>query len=214
MLLTPTPWLQLGVNYRSQLKVTVSGDGALQLTTTNNTPVTFTLTVPWPQSLSGGMAVKPLPGLRLMASIDWTDWSSFSVLQPHFNDMNLDPNSRLLLDYMDNYTIHVGAEYAIGAAGPPVAVVRAGYSFDSNAVPDRTIDRQLQDAGKHTIGGGGGVRLGERIWIDAAGELLFGEARAVPDTTSLTATKYFTNGAPGSYTETIVSVELMGRYAF
>lgn len=210
VLVRPLSWLQVGANYRSRLSVTVTGDGTIPLTQ-GATPqrVGFTLTVPWPQAFSVGAAATLAPGLRLLSSVDWTDWSSFDALAPQFSDPNLNANGRLLLDYRDSYTVHAGAEYALGEAG----AVRAGYAFDSAAIPDRTLDRQLQDGPRHTVGGGGGLRLGGRIWIDLAGELFFGSTRVVLDN-SMSVPRYQANTAPGRYSATLISVELTGRYQF
>ena len=210
LLVRPLPALSLGASYRSKLDASVTGNASISLMP-GGAPeqATFDLTVPWPQMLSFGVAYRVMPALRLMASYDWTDWSGFDAIAPHFSDSNLDKSGRLLLDYTDNYTIHFGGEYSIGEH----AVVRAGYSYDSNAIPDRTQDRQLIDGAKNTVGAGAGVRFGDRLWLDAAGELLFGSTRTVPQS-DMALPKYLRNVSPGTYQAQVLSFQLTARYQF
>ena len=208
VLVRPLPALSLGATYRSRLDASVSGSGTIN-SGMSNQGVTFDLTVPWPQMVSFGIAYRVLPALRLMASYDWTDWSGFDAIAPHFSDANLDSLGRLLTDYTDNYTIHFGGEYSIGEH----AAVRAGYSFDSNAIPDRTLDRQLIDGSKNTVGAGASVLFGDRLWLDAAGELLFGSTRTVT-ASDMTVPKYLRNVSPGTYQAQVLSFQLTARYQF
>jgi long-chain fatty acid transport protein len=206
----PLPDLSLGLNYRSEVNVSVSGDASI-VGTGSTTPQAagFNLSVPWPQAVSFGLAYRVLPQLRVMAQFDWTEWSSFDALAPHFSDPNLDKLGRVLLDYSDNYTIRAGAEYAVGEN----VILRAGYAYDSDAVPDRTLDRQLIDGPKSVLSGGIGLRLGDKMLIDAAGDALFGSPRTEP-TSDMTVPKYLRNVNPGSYEAAVYSFQLTGRYQF
>jgi long-chain fatty acid transport protein len=204
MLLRPTAKLSIGANYRSRLEASVNGTG-----TVNNVRVSFDLTVPWPQAASLGLAYRILPALRLMASVDWTDWTSLDAITPRFSQPNLNPLGRLLLDYGDNYTLHFGAEYSLGER----VAVRAGYAYDSTSIPDRTLDRHLMDAPKSSFGGGASYRPADHFWLDAAGELLLSSPRAVPES-AMTLPKYLQNIAPGSYDGSAVSFQLAARYEF
>jgi long-chain fatty acid transport protein len=205
----PLPDLSLGLTYRSEVNVSISGDATISGTGGTPQAAGFNLNVPWPQAVSFGLAYRVLPQLRLMGQFDWTEWSSFDALAPHFSDPNLDKLGRVLFDYSDNYTIRLGAEYAVSEH----VVLRAGYAYDTNAVPDRTLDRQLIDGPKTVLSGGIGLRLGDKIVIDASGDSLFGAPRTEA-TSDMTVPKYLRNVDPGTYEATVFSFQLTGRYQF
>jgi long-chain fatty acid transport protein len=209
LMVRPMSDLSIAAVYRSAINVSISGDATISGTGGTPQHAGFNLTVPWPQAVSFGLAYRVLPQLRVSASVDWTEWSSFDAISPHFSDPNLDRLGRTLLDYSDNYSIHVGGEYGIGER----VVVRAGFAYDSNAIPDRTLDRQLIDGPKETANGGFSVRFGDGFWIDAGGDVLLGQPRTIP-ASDPTVPKYLRNVDPGTFEASVFSFQLMGRYLF
>ena len=75
--------------------------------------------------------------------------------------------------YMDTYAIHAGVQGVITR----FLVARVGGSFDSNAIPDRTVRRENQDNLKGTVAAGLGVHFW-KIFIDGAFEVLVPARRA------------------------------------
>ena len=128
----------------------------------------------FPQQVSAGVAWKPNPRLTLSGQFDWIDWSdSFDKLPIHLTkgnnaDLNgLLGSSRLddtaPLRWSDQYVGRVGAEQLLGAHW----VVRAGYAYGNNPVPDNTLTPLNAAITEHLLTAGVGYHVG-RIKIDAA----------------------------------------------
>jgi long-chain fatty acid transport protein len=189
--LRPRPWLTAAVVYRTPLKVGASGNlhiGYVGETAALDQPITVDL--PFPQQISWGVAVSATPNLKIATQVDWTNWSSFSQL-----DLSGMPaGTAVYLALQDTWTAHLGAVYRVG----PRLALRAGYSFDTAAVPDVTADRWLADAPAHTVAIGGGYAVTSRIRVDAAFEALFAAERTVAPSAATTPT-LLQNPAPGAY---------------
>ena len=86
--------------------------------------------------------------------------------------------------------------------------MRAGAYLDTNAIPDRTIERQYIDSNKLGIAAGASVRAGG--WrVDTAVDFVLPDTRSVPDNTAATAAfPPDRDVAPGDYRGYLVTVEL------
>jgi long-chain fatty acid transport protein len=119
-----------------------SGDGSLT-TQSVETEITF------PMQLVAGVSVQATDKLMLLADYQFTGWSSFDELPLEFGQ--LEDRARTE-DYEDTHGIRVGAEYDL--LDP--LTVRAGYLFNTAAVPDKSVTPLLpeSDRNQFTLGFG------------------------------------------------------------
>jgi long-chain fatty acid transport protein len=173
--------------------------------------VTFNADLHWPQKAMAGIAVKPIPKLKVAGQIDWTDWSSFQEILVH---LSTGTDFSFPQDFHDAFAVHLGAEYQLNQK----LAVRGGYTYDGNAVPDRTIDRQYVDDVKHLIAVGGSYVVNDMISLDAAFEILLPlAARTVPDNSTLPGhlgRNDLNNIAPGKHLGRLYTTALAATFAF
>jgi len=68
-------------------------------------------------------------------------------------------------DYEDTFIARLGAEYRIPLSG---IAIRAGYFYDSNPVPDKSLEPLLPDSDRHGLNIGIGLDVIPNIRLDAA----------------------------------------------
>ena len=94
---------------------------------------------------------------------------------------------------------------------------RLGFTLDTSAVPDRTIERQYLDGRKMGFAAGGTVALAAGWDIDAGFEMIAGGARTVADNTDEARDAGWlqrANVAPGDYEGQVYTFELALRRGF
>ncbi len=210
----PAKWLRLGITYASPMTVAMEGDGQVEINPNELTPDLSTLTMPWPQWAAFGIALAPTDNLNIYTGLRWTDWSAFQRL---VIDLSVIKDVVEELNFDDGVTLNLGAEWSPLEA----LVVRAGFSYDSNCVPDTTVKRQYLDSDKFTLALGGSYYITPHLALDVAYEILFGPTREVPnvirkeiDPITDEEKDVPVNPAPGRYSSTIHSIALGGRYSF
>jgi long-subunit fatty acid transport protein len=162
----------------------------------------------WPQQASLGIGWRAAPRVRLAAQADWTEWSQLKEITVRFPaNPTLDQVFRE--DWKDGWTVRAGGEYAWSALA-----LRGGAYFDTNVVPDRSIERQYLDTNKIGLAAGASVHVAG--WrFDSALDWVLPGTRAVPNnatqTTSFPADR---NKAPGEYKGTLVTIELSVGHGF
>lgn len=202
VLITPVPMIKIGLTWRGPMTIRTNGSGRVEF----DPPLTPTdenieHTQQWPQQLSIGVGVLPRPGLRLAAQLDWAGWSRVDVIKVQFPDRpTLD--QVYPVDWNDNYTARIGGEYMVR----PTVAVRAGAYFDSNAVPDRTIERQYLDDAKFGVAVGTSVGFG--AWRgDLAVDFVLPGSRTVDDNrTEVGPWPERANVAPGTHGGSVYSL--------
>ncbi len=200
-LVRPTDNLRIGIAWRAPLRITTEGSGTVTFTSTPTSQQVRHDQV-WPQQASLGIGWRAAPRVRLAMQADWTEWSQVKDITVRFPaNPALDQVYRE--DWKDSWTVRAGGEYAW-----QTVAVRAGAYADTNAVPDRTIERQYLDSNKVGVAAGASVRAAG--WrLDAAVDLVLPSTRTVPDNTAATmAFPADRNKAPGDYAGTLVTVEL------
>ena len=206
-LFKPTDDFRVGVSYRAPMRITTDGTGTVTLPA-GETPESVRHDQVWPQSASLALGYRAAPGLKLTVQGDWTQWSQLAQLTVRFPaNASLDQVYRE--DWKDNWTARAGGEYAWDAYA-----VRAGGYVDTNAVPDRTIERQYFDLLKAGVTVGGTVRAAG--WrIDGAFDGSIPTSRTVPnnhaETSAFSADR---NKSPGVYTGTLFTFELAVAHGF
>jgi long-chain fatty acid transport protein len=205
VMVKPTEALRLGLSYRSALTIDTRGSGTLVI---NRVPtdVTPRHTQEWPQQASLGLLWRPSRRFGISAQVDWSDWSRADELVIEFEQ---DPSATQIfdIDFHDSVAAHLGLEAQVSDG----LVLRGGLTFDGNAVPDRTIERQYLDADKLAVGLGATIALSPRWRFDTALEVVAGPARRVPDNTKAYMDAGFpkrANVAPGDHSGQVFTVEL------
>lgn len=191
----------LAVSWRSGMDVKTSGDGELQLPE-GPLPVNVEHTQTWPQSASVGAAVGLGAKMRWSVELDWTQWSRMEDLSVNFPGHE-NVNQLFPLDWSDNYAVRTGLEWKKSAG----FALRGGGYFDSNAVPDRTIERQYLDTPK--FGLSFGTSIGAGAWrFDLGVDGIAGPPRTVPDNSAeVGGFTGLRNVAPGEYDGRVLTFE-------
>ncbi len=205
VMVAPSKSLRIGAVWRSPLTTNTKGTGT---TETSIGEVTVKHAQEWPQQAALGVHWQAAERFGVSLQADWTDWSR---LQHIFVDLGTDGSVDLVTDFEDSYAFHLGAQLQATER----LAVRAGYTYDSSAVPDRTIERQYLDAVKHIVGLGVSYQLTSSWRLDSALEYVGGPARMVPDNRAEYADfPERANAAPGIHEGQIYSLELAGSYSF
>jgi long-chain fatty acid transport protein len=157
------PQLSLGATWRSEVTEDFTGKGDFdiaepyrgQLPPDGDISTTFKI----PQSVSAGVAARPVAGFEIEADVTWVNWAAFDEVVIKLpgdnpaNNMSVVPQN-----YTDTYTFSIGAEYKLPESR---ASLRAGYTFDPTPVPDTTLNASLPDADRHMISAGASYNVGD-----------------------------------------------------
>jgi long-chain fatty acid transport protein len=171
----PVQTLVVGASYQSQPGF---GEHGLEGTLTNKfgagdiTQSQVEMRQSLPDVVRLGAAFRPLPGTELRLSGDWTRWGVFDkqcvldLTDPNRNcalteDGAVDTDAggagivvNVQRNFKDTYGVRLGGSYWF----QPNLEVFGGTAYDSNAVPDETIDAALIDM--HKVISSVGVRYG------------------------------------------------------
>ncbi|MFH2010172.1 MAG: outer membrane protein transport protein [bacterium] len=160
----PTDWLGIGVTYKSNLKVKFSKKNAVD---SGGLKFDASVEIPFPQSVSFGVFVRPSKRVLVAAQFDWVDNSQ---LREIFIDVDgwVYGRAAIATDlYMkDSFAAHLGTEITVNK----LLVLRGGMAYDSQSIPDKYTTRGLSDGHKLTWNLGATLRFG-RWRLDLAAEL-------------------------------------------
>lgn len=206
VMLRPTPKLQLGLTWRSPMTIDTQGSGTASIQSPMQA-VDAKHTQHWPQQVAFGASVWAAPKLRVAAELDWTQWSAFRdiTIEVTTPDGGTTPQT-IDTSWHDNYSARGGFEYLLSGGA-----VRAGAYYDTNAIPNRTIERQYLDSNKIGLSAGGSALFG--AWrLDGALDFTLPGTRTVRDNTGdymFGSNSWpITNIAPGDYKGYVVTFEL------
>jgi hypothetical protein len=130
---------------------------------------------------------------------DWTGWSSVQRLDVTVAGANNPQQER----YRDSWGVHVGMQVVTFRW----ALLRIGWAWDSNAVPDRTMRRENTDGDKSTVSAGLGIHVW-KIFIDGALEAF------LPIGSRKVTTAYLGENETGRYEALVFSGELSAQIRF
>jgi len=175
----PADWISLGVTYRTEAKIKLSGTTEIEnlpllgLEDVSNTK----MSVASPMWLAGGVALKPTDKLTLTFDAQYTNWGKLDVIDLEFEDpvwdMALGSEASLDLHWANKTQIRGGVEYDFGKFA-----IRGGYYYDPAPAPDETLNILTPSFTFNSIIGGFGYHSGG-LKIDFALEYLSGQKRTI-----------------------------------
>ena len=152
-----TPSLNLGLCWRSPMKIPEEGDANLA---GDNGDVNMDFY--WPQMLTGGFAYKITPDLTFGFSLKWSDWSHFDRSKMEFTQFPAALNRHFTQGSRDGFRLQTGAEYWINEK----VALRIGYFYDRYSFDSQSISPGLLETSFHEARAGLGYKFGN-FQIDA-----------------------------------------------
>lgn len=143
------PLVNIGMVYRSQATLHLTGNFLANGTSIAGTAATFVL----PQVFSGGIAVWPVRTpdreWKLEFDVDYVGWNSNRSLDVHLTNGTVLPFPQ---NWQSGYTAMVGTEFRwLRLASLPDwdVALRAGYMNQQTQIPDRTFNPGVPSANAH-----------------------------------------------------------------
>jgi len=136
----PTPFLNLGIKWRSSMKTPLEGDVDLFTIDGQKLDDSLDLDLYWPQMLEFGMAFRVRPDLVLSVFGKWADWSYFGNSKFKYKNMK-DFNTKVCANIKDGIRWGVGAEYKPWEN----LALRCGYFYNPHSVESESLSPLLAD---------------------------------------------------------------------
>ena len=181
LLIKPSDWLSVGLTWRTQTNMSLSGTTGIENLDLLGLPVSSdtSLDVPNPTWLAGGIAVKPLDRLTVTFDLQWTNWAKLGTIELVFADPEwaeaLTDEAALVLNWKDSLQVRGGVEYDLGTFA-----LRAGYYYDPAPAPDETMNVLIPSFTYNSFNAGFGYAK-DRWKIDFGLEYLIGQDRTVTE---------------------------------
>jgi len=181
LLIKPSDWLSVGLTWRTQTNMSLSGTMGIENIDRLGLPVSSdtSLEVPNPTWLAGGIAVKPLDRLTVTFDLQWTNWAKLGTIELVFADPEwaeaLTDEAALVLNWKDGLQVRGGVEYDLGTFA-----LRAGYYYDPAPAPDETMNVLIPSFTFNSFNAGFGYAK-DRWKIDFGLEYLIGQDRTVTE---------------------------------
>ncbi len=163
LLYEPMEGVKFGASYRSEIKVTHSGDLNVSLID----PVGGDADVVFPPSVTWGIAYSRLKPFVFEFDVTWTGWSTYKSLNLNLNQPipGTFPGTTTYAisqekNWNDAWAFRFGGNYEI----KPGMKARIGYIYDLTPVPNSTFDPTVPDANRHIFTLGGDIRSAGLLW--------------------------------------------------
>jgi long-chain fatty acid transport protein len=211
----PIKQLALGLSYRSQVDMKVSGGTAtfqdipasLQAGSATNigrvfpASSAFNAQLPAPQIVSFGVTVMPSEKLTLAAELNYSGWSAYDTLRIDYTEgfsaskpTSALANTRSPRNYNDNLAFRFGGQYKV----TETFTARVGYAYAITPVPAGSLTPETPDNDRHNFFFGGSYLISSKFSLDAAVQLVdVGERKDTSRETNLSGI-YKTNAMIGS----------------
>lgn len=174
----PTDKISVGISYTLPTKLKTDGhatsNAELQLSDLGVTDVDGTtdfdaeVTNAFPQILSGGISWQACSKVKLLAEVDWINWSAaFDTLEVRLRHTHNELYQTLLggksnldddvpLQWRDQWVFRLGAEYALTEE----FTLRVGYRYARSQVRDEYLTPLTAAVPEHVVAAGLGYRKG------------------------------------------------------
>jgi len=211
-----TEQLNLGLSYRSRVKVKVDDASADINAFGFSNPAQADITLP--DIIQFGASYKTSDKLTLNADLEYTWWSTYDRLviqsntihqlgvlfgNPSASDTSIDEK-----DWKNTWTARIGGQYRLSDQWK----LRAGYVYDQSPVPSERFDTRVPDSDRQGLTVGTGYASGN-ITIDTAYMYLRFKNRTITNTLTDDATPT-PNALDGTYKGTAHLVGITIGYKF
>ncbi|VAW78161.1 hypothetical protein MNBD_GAMMA14-1245 [hydrothermal vent metagenome] len=170
----PNDWLTLGAAYNSKVDIKLKGQMEVNLSALGLGRVTYrdaeAKNVDQPQELGVGAAIQATDKLLVSLELTWIEWSD-AVTRGMTRASNPDNpaappvlNNAVSYNWRDQYILAVGAAYQWNTK----TVLRAGYNYGRNPIPDNNLNPLLNIIDKHHLTVGFGYMPDASWQIDGA----------------------------------------------
>ena len=173
------PQLSVGVMWRSSVGEDFTGTGNFDIAAPFRTqlpadgPISTSITLP--QSVTGGIAYRPIENLEVEADVIWMNWSKFNTLAVNAQTTTMGMTTTTTVEgYTDTTSVRVGAEYKLPAQN---LAVRAGYIYDPTPIPAAYLTASLPDANRNDVTVGASYKFGTYA-VNASGLVVLPTSRA------------------------------------
>lgn len=161
--------LSIGLDYRSQVKVSVDG-GSADFTVPGSVAqyfpsTTFSTQIRLPQTISLGVGYLVTPKVKLALDVNYVGWKSYDSLNIDFAD-----NTDKLADihsprmYQNSFIYRIGGQYQVKEKW----AVRLGAYFDSSPVKSGYLTPETPDANKLGFTAGATFNVTKMIHLDVS----------------------------------------------
>ncbi|MCX7915538.1 MAG: outer membrane protein transport protein [Verrucomicrobiae bacterium] len=193
----------LALVYRSPFRIELDGRARTVNAGTLTTAASASATFQFPQSLAVGYAFWPNPKLKLETNIEWTNWDLLNTVRLRSTNAIIigDPRSTVPFHWEDSFFYEFGLQDRVTDEW----VLRGGYIFSENSVPDRTFGPLVPDSDRHVFSIGVGFEH-NRLSLDVAYQYSLSEDRTVPSTNPI--------GAAGRWESDAHAIILTGTIRF
>jgi len=185
-----TPQHSVGLVYRSPFTVNFNGTANVNVPPViNHASNSAQASVPFPQTVAGGYAFRPIPKLKLEADVEWTDWQPLHqlTLQAPGSPAN---GEVIPFNWMASFLYEFGAQYDLNEHWK----LRGGYIYSEDTVPNGTFSPSVPDSNRHVFSVGAGYSTA-RFSIDAMYQFTIAEDRTVNNGTPADGTWQISNNA-------------------
>ncbi len=176
------PWLTVGATYTSPVSFNyTNGQSTLNFSAFGLGNVTYDAQVAgikWPQQVDVSMAAKPTEQFTMALTTSWINWATIHNIDiTATNPSNPLAPSQVTLsipfNWKDQVVVALGFSYALmqepSWKDSNRLVVRAGYNYNNNPVPNQTLSPIAPLILEHHFAGGFGFRFTERWAYDLGG---------------------------------------------
>lgn len=182
----------LGISYHSEVHHSLTGPWTFQMdsvglgaairsatTLLSNTRAKAKITTPG--DLQFGFRKKFTEDWTLLASADWTDWTTFKTLTAVAANP-VQPNDVTVANWKSSWLFALGTEYAASDD----FTLRAGVALDQTPVPDATLAPRIPDADRKWVALGGTWHASPAVDLKLSYGHLFNDSRTVDQTSAMT----------------------------
>ncbi|MDV6033011.1 MAG: hypothetical protein F9B45_23580 [Phycisphaera sp. RhM] len=173
----------VGVNYQHETTMELDGTTVVEIPGLGASRYDSMLDVKWPRSLGVGVSHRTDRRRTFSADAIWYDWSS---AYDHFDLSLKDPLNpvyqfvapTLLESFPLNWRDTVSLRFGIEQQLRDDRVIRVGYAYHRNPIPDATVTPYIQTILEHALSFGYGCTW-RGIAVDAAYQWSFGPTQSV-----------------------------------
>jgi long-chain fatty acid transport protein len=162
--------ISFGASYRSEIEIDVTGDASFNLPAGTGVGLVAAFpdseggtNITLPQQLHAGIAYSGIDNLIIETGIRWEGWSSYDELKIKLYKAPLGQAPPIKKDWDDTFSYLFGGEYQLNE----MVVLRAGYIYADNPVPDDTFEPSIPDSETHIFTLGTGI-LYKKYKLDLA----------------------------------------------